>query len=100
MNNYKEKLNEKLKDSQEYIKNSDVKAVSQSKLKQFILGIKEGKRLSIVIASFLMMLILWLPMMYGSMTMNISTGQDGLSNKELNALQHRLDDRYEKIFGE
>lgn len=35
-------------------------------------------------------------MMYGSMTMSLLTGQDGMSNKELNALQQRLDERYER----
>lgn len=34
------------------------------------------------------------------MTLSIFTGQDGMSNKELNGLQDRLDDRYEKMFGE
>ena len=52
-----------------------------------------------MIASFLLMLILWVPMMYGSMTLSLFTGQDGMSNKELNGLQHRLDDRYQKCMG-
>ncbi|MBL0377893.1 MULTISPECIES: hypothetical protein [Staphylococcus] len=100
MTDYKDKLNKKLKDSQKYIKDSDMKGLSQSKLKQFFHGIKKGKRLPIMIASFLLMLILWVPMMYGSMTLSIFTGQDGMSNKELNGLQDRLDDKYEKMFGE
>ncbi|WP_436855462.1 hypothetical protein [Staphylococcus caeli] len=100
MTDYKDKLNKKLKDSQKYIKDSDMKGLSQSKLKQFFHGIKKSKRLPIMIASFLLMLILWVPMMYGSMTLSIFTGQDGMSNKELNGLQDRLDDRYEKMFGE
>ena len=100
MTDYKDKLNKKLKDSQKYIKDSDMKWLSQSKLKQFFHGIKKGKRLPIMIASFLLMLILWVPMMYGSMTLSIFTGQDGMSNKELNGLQDRLDDKYEKMFGE
>lgn len=100
MNNYKEKLNKKIQDSQKHIKSSNMKELSQSKLKQFFLGIKNGKRLPIMIASFLIMLVLWLPMMYGSMTLSIFTGQDGMSNKELNELQQRLDDRYEKMYGE
>ena len=100
MTDYKDKLNKKLKDSQKYIKDSDMKEPSQSMLKQFFHGIKNGKRLPIMIASFLIMLILWVPMMYGSMTLSIFTEQDGLSNKELNSLQDRLDDRYEKMFGE
>lgn len=100
MSNYKEKLNKKLKDSQEYIKDNDMKNDSQSKLKQFFHGIKNVKRLPIMIVSFLLMLILWVPMIYGSMTLSIFTGQDGMSNKELNSLQDRLDDRYEKIYGE
>ncbi|MEO2248513.1 hypothetical protein ABGB00_01565 [Staphylococcus saprophyticus] len=86
MTDYKDKLNKKLKDSQKYIKNSDMKGLLQSKLKQFFHGIKNGKRLPIMIASFLLMLILWVPMMYGSMTLSIFTGQDGMSNKELNDL--------------
>ena len=45
------------------------------------------------------MLILWVPMMYGSMTLSLFTGQDGMSNKELNGLQHRLDDRYQNVWG-
>lgn len=39
-------------------------------------------------------------MMYGSMTMSLLTAQDGMSNKELNALQQRLDERYERQLGE
>lgn len=100
MSNYKEKLNKKLKDSQKYIKDNDMKDASRSKLKQFFHGIKNGKRLPTMIASFLLMLTLWVPMMYGNMTLSIFTGQDGMSNKELNGLQDRLDDRYEKMFGE
>lgn len=100
MSNYKDKLNKKLKDSQKYIKDNNMKEVSQSKLKQFLYGIKNGKRLPILIASFLLMLILWVPMMYGSMTLSIFNGQDQMSNKELNGLQERLDGRYEKMFGE
>ncbi|MGW8001814.1 hypothetical protein BU110_12920 [Staphylococcus shinii] len=73
-----------------------MKELSQSKLKQFFHAVKNGKRLPIMIASFLLMLILWVPMMYGSMTLSIFTGQDNMSNKELNGLQDRLDDRYEK----
>lgn len=100
MTDYKDKLNKKLKDSQKYIKDNDMKGLSQSKLKQSVHGITNGKRLPIIIASFLLMLILWVPIMYGSMTLSIFTGQDGMSNKELNGLQDRLDDRYEKMFGE
>ncbi|MGW7911208.1 hypothetical protein [Staphylococcus xylosus] len=100
MSNYKEKLNKKLKDSQKYIKDSDMKKVSQSKLKQFLHGIKNGKRLPIMIASFLLMTILWIPMMYGSMTLSIFSGGDGMSNKELNALQDRLEQRYSSMLGE
>lgn len=100
MSNYKEKLNKKLKDSQKYIKDNDVKKVSQSKLKQFFHGIKNGKRLPIMIASFLLMTILWIPMMYGSMTLSIFSGGDGMSNKELNELQHRLEERYSSMLGE
>lgn len=39
-------------------------------------------------------------MMYGSITISLLTGQDGMNNKEMNGLQDRLDDRYEKMFGE
>ena len=76
-----------------------MKNVSKNKLQSFLQGLKNGNRLSVMIASFLLMLILWVPMMYGSMTLSLFTGQDGMSNKELNGLQHRLDDRYQNVWG-
>ena len=39
-------------------------------------------------------------MMYGAMTISILGGNDGMSNKELNSLQDRLDKRYESMLGE
>lgn len=39
-------------------------------------------------------------MMYGNMTLSIFTRQNSMSNKELNELQDRLDNSYEKLFGE
>ncbi|HCD8274053.1 hypothetical protein [Staphylococcus epidermidis] len=100
MSSYKEKVNKKIKDSKKYIENNDMKNVSKNKLQSFLQGLKNGNRLSVMIASFLLMLILWVPMMYDSMTLSLFTGQDGMSNKELNGLQHRLDDRYQKMYGE
>lgn len=100
MTNYKNKVSEKLRESKKYIEDNDMKNVSKNKVKRFIEGLKQGKRLPVIIASFLLILILWVPMMYGSMTVSIFTGQDGMSNKELNQLQKRLDDRYQKMYGE
>lgn len=37
--------------------------------------------------------------MYRSMTLSIFSGGDGMYNKELNALQDRLEQRYSSILG-
>ncbi|HCS9116968.1 TPA: hypothetical protein OTG90_002418, partial [Staphylococcus pseudintermedius] len=69
-------------------------------LQKFIKGLKLGKRIPVLIATLILMTILWIPMMYGAMTISIFGGNDGMSNKELNSLQDRLDKRYESMLGE
>lgn len=50
--------------------------------------------------TFVMMLLLWIPMMYGSMTISLLTGQNGMSNKEMRELDGRLQERYNDMIGE
>ncbi|MEB7672514.1 MULTISPECIES: hypothetical protein [Staphylococcus] len=97
---FKKKTQKKIDQSKNYIKENDIKGKSNNLLQQFIKGLKLGERIPVLIAAFLLMTILWIPMMYGSMTLSIFSGGDGMSNKELNALQDRLDQRYSSMLGE
>ncbi|HCS9102225.1 TPA: hypothetical protein OTG54_002362, partial [Staphylococcus pseudintermedius] len=89
------KTQEKFDQSKNYIKGK-----SGNLLQKFIKGLKLGKRIPVLIATLILMTILWIPMMYGAMTISIFGGNDGMSNKELNSLQDRLDKRYESMLGE
>lgn len=39
-------------------------------------------------------------MMYGSMTISLLTGQDGMNNKEMSEIDGRLQERYNYMIGE
>ncbi|BBK26858.1 hypothetical protein SAP2_00420 [Staphylococcus arlettae] len=97
---FKKKTQEKFDQSKNYIKENDIKGKSGNLLQKFIKGLKLGKRIPVLIATLILMTILWIPMMYGAMTISIFGGNDGMSNKELNSLQDRLDKRYESMLGE
>ncbi|MEN3822343.1 MULTISPECIES: hypothetical protein [Staphylococcus] len=100
MNQFKKQAQDKYNQSKKYLKDNDVKQKSGNLFQKFIKGLKLGERIPVLIATFLIMIILWIPMMYASMTICIFTGQDGMSNKELNQLQTRLEGRYSKIIGD
>ncbi|MEB7397241.1 hypothetical protein [Mammaliicoccus sciuri] len=100
MSQFKKQAQEKYDQSKKYLKEKNVKEKSGNLLQKFIKGLKLGERVPVLITTFLIMLILWVPMMYASMTISIFTGQDSMSNKELNQLQTRLEDRYSKIIGD
>ena len=113
LTDYKKNIQDKIKESnldekakiyinksKEFSQDKDIKNKSKNYYEKFKSGLMNLERIPILITSFLLILILWIPMMYGSMTMSLLTGQDGMSNKELNALQQRLDERYERQLGE
>lgn len=98
------KLDEKAKvyvaKSKQYAEDKDLKKNASGLFGKFVEGLKRLDTIPVLTLTFVMMILIWIPMMYGSMTMSLLTGQDGMSNKELNALQQRLDERYERQLGE
>ncbi|HCQ3538751.1 TPA: hypothetical protein ACF5WZ_000196 [Staphylococcus aureus] len=50
--------------------------------------------------TFVMMLLLWIPMMYGSITISLLTGQDGMNNKEMREIDGRLQECYNYMIRE
>ncbi|WP_414055548.1 hypothetical protein [Macrococcus equi] len=91
------KLEEKAKiyvdKSKQFSHDKDLKNKSKNYYEKFKSGLMNLERTPVLIASFLLILFLWIPMMYGSVTTSILEGQDALSNKELTELQHRLEKR-------
>ncbi|MGW7855270.1 hypothetical protein [Staphylococcus xylosus] len=99
MNQFKKQAQDKYNQSKKYLKDNDVKQKSGNLFQKFIKGLKLGERIPVLIATFLIMIILWISIMYRSMTLSIFSGGDGMYNKELNALQDRLEQRYSSILG-
>lgn len=93
------KAKEYIKKTKQFAEDKDLKNEASNYLVKFKDGVMNLERTPVLIASFLIILILWVPMMYSTVTADIFTGRDAMSNKELNALQHRLEDRV-KAWGE
>ncbi|BAH18706.1 hypothetical protein [Macrococcoides caseolyticum] len=98
------KLDEKAKTyyakGKQLSQDKDLKKNSAEYGKGFINGLKNMETIPVLALTFVMMLLLWIPMMYGSMTISLLTGQDGMSNKEMRALDSRLQERYNDMIGE
>lgn len=98
------KLDEKAKTyyakGKQLSQDKDLKKNSAEYGKGFINGLKNMDTIPVLALTFVMMLLLWIPMMYGSMTISLLTGQDGMSNKEMRELDGRLQDRYNDMIGE
>ena len=98
------KLDEKVKiyyaKGKQLSQDKDLKKNSAEYAKGFINALKNMETIPVLAITFIMMLLLWIPMMYGSMTISLLTGQDGMSNKEIRELDGRLQERYNDMIGE
>ncbi|TDM02204.1 hypothetical protein [Macrococcus carouselicus] len=97
------KLDEKAKTyvtkSKQFAEDKDLKNNASGAFSKFIDGLKRLDTIPVLIATFVMMLLIWIPLMYDSMTISVLSGQDSMSNKEMRELDGRLQDRYKTIFG-
>lgn len=97
------KLDEKAKvyyeKGKKFSEDKDLKNNTAKYGKDFISRLKRLETIPVLAVTFVMMLLIWIPLMYGSMTISLLSGQDGLSNKELHELEGRIQDRYKTIFG-